>query len=347
MLLKGGFQYANGLLCGIVNGIIEGLAGTLELLAMIFRATSALHKMTNDIFDTFVVLKEMLENVIEAFLEYQLGKFIMMLANAPFKIISAIAGLDIKKTFQSAGALISGITPAKIGYFIGYAGGMVIEMALEALFTAGIATAAKVVLKYSKKLGEGATAVVNQGGSAIKKVSQANADTLIKQITDLFESLRSGKAIDTLQKWIDDVILEIKKALGLVDEVAWMSSFFLRFGDDWKTIYNASKLAKRADDGWFNVLCHGSTKQVQVNGRVYKPDAFASYLKENGYENGKKVRLVSCNTGAKPDGFAQKLANILKVEVEAPTDVIKVNDIGEFIVGERHAGVMKVFKPQI
>jgi hypothetical protein len=36
----------------------------------------------------------------------------------------------------------------------------------------------------------------------------------------LFDSLRSGKAIDTLQKWIDDVILEIKKALGLVDEVA-------------------------------------------------------------------------------------------------------------------------------
>jgi hypothetical protein len=112
------------------------------------------------------------------------------------------------------------MTPAKIGYFIGYAGGMVIEMALEALFTAGIATAAKVVLKYSKKLGEGVTTAANQGANAIRKVSQANTDTFIKQITALFESLRKKEAMPLLQKWIDDLILEIKKALGLVDEVA-------------------------------------------------------------------------------------------------------------------------------
>jgi hypothetical protein len=219
MLLKGGYQYVNGLLCGIVNGIIEGLAGTLELFAMIFRATSELHKMTNDIFDTFTFLKEMLENVIEAFLEHQLGKFLKILANVPFRIIDALAQFNVKEVLQSAGTLISGMTPAKIGYFIGYAGGMVIEMALEALFTAGIATAAKVALKYSKKLAEGVTTAANQGANAIRKVSQANADTFIKQITALFESLRKKEAIPLLQKWIDDLILEIKKALGLVDEV--------------------------------------------------------------------------------------------------------------------------------
>jgi len=125
-----------------------------------------------------------------------------------------------------------------------------------------------------------------------------------------------------------------------------MSSSFLRLGDDWKTIYNASKLLKRADDGWFNVLCHGTPKQVEINGRVFKPEAFAKYLKELGYESGKKVRLISCNTGAKPNGFAQKLANILKVEVEAPTDVVKVDELGEFVVGKKEDGIMKIFEPQ-
>jgi hypothetical protein len=245
MLLKGGYQYVNGLLCGIVNGIIEGLSGTLELFAMIFRATSELHKMTKDIFDTFLVLKEMLENVIEAFLEHQLGKFLKLLANVPFRIIDALAQFNVKEVLQSAGTLISGMTPAKIGYFIGYAGGMVIEMALEALFTAGIATAAKVALKYSKKLAEGVTTAANQGANAIRKVSQANADTFIKQITALFESLRKKEAIPLLQKWIDDLILQIKKALGLVDEVAEGAA---KKADDLTRQLNELAELKRIDD---------------------------------------------------------------------------------------------------
>jgi hypothetical protein len=139
-----------------------------------------------------------------------------------------------------------------------------------------------------------------------------------------------------------DWFLKNKKAL-LPKGVAWMSNNFLRLGIDWKTIHNAGKLLKRAEDGWFNVLCHGEVGAVKIDGRKFKPEAFAKYLKEMGYETGKKVRLVSCNTGAKPNGFAQKLANILKVEVEAPTNLVRVGDAGEFIV--ENNGVMKIFKP--
>jgi hypothetical protein len=54
-------------------------------------------------------------------------------------------------------------------------------------------------------------------------------------------------------------------------------------------------------------------------------------MKSNGW-NGEPVRLLSCNTGSVPDGFAQDLANHLGVKVEALSDYLWVYPNGKLEV---------------
>ena len=52
------------------------------------------------------------------------------------------------------------------------------------------------------------------------------------------------------------------------------------------------------------------------------------------YVGGKqRIKLYACSTGKKPDGFAQQLADILGVEVEAPNMLVYPTKDGEFMVG--------------
>lgn len=75
----------------------------------------------------------------------------------------------------------------------------------------------------------------------------------------------------------------------------------------------------------------------------YRAIDLAEKLKSSNY-NGEPIRLVSCNTGAKNTGFAQQLSNIMRVEVTAPTNKIRVDKNGEFIISNK--GVFKTFKPE-
>lgn len=76
-------------------------------------------------------------------------------------------------------------------------------------------------------------------------------------------------------------------------------------------------------DGYFDVVAHGTPNGIEIthNGQKMIVDSrTAARLIENssGY-NGQNVRLLSCNTGALDNGFAQNLANKLNVNVSAPT----------------------------
>lgn len=50
---------------------------------------------------------------------------------------------------------------------------------------------------------------------------------------------------------------------------------------------------------------------------------------------GKSIRLLSCETGASANGFAQNLANKLNVVVEAPTKLVWAYPDGRYIVADR------------
>jgi hypothetical protein len=93
--------------------------------------------------------------------------------------------------------------------------------------------------------------------------------------------------------------------------------------------------------GKFDVGVHGSPGSVgfQIkNGAAHLPENWHSFdhrqlaspMKANGW-NGEPVRLLSCNTGSLPGGFAQK-ANHLGVSVEAPNDFLWVYPNGKLAV---------------
>ena len=73
----------------------------------------------------------------------------------------------------------------------------------------------------------------------------------------------------------------------------------------------------------------------------------------DGY-NGQAIRLLSCNTGALDNGFAQNLSNKLNVDVYAPSNYLWAGPKGEyFVAGMNNSGlpnmneigIFKLFTP--
>ena len=100
-----------------------------------------------------------------------------------------------------------------------------------------------------------------------------------------------------------------------------------------------SNISRRTDvdtNGYFDVIAHGTPNGIQIthNGQHMTVDhRTASRLIQNsdGY-NGQTIRLLSCNTGALDNGFAQNLANKLNVEVYAPTNYLWSTPDGNYFV---------------
>ena len=100
-----------------------------------------------------------------------------------------------------------------------------------------------------------------------------------------------------------------------------------------------SNISRRVDvdaNGYFDVIAHGTPNGIQIthNGQHMIVDhRTATRLIQNsdGY-NGQAIRLLSCNTGALDNGFAQNLANRLNVEVLAPTNYLWSTPNGNYFV---------------
>lgn len=120
-------------------------------------------------------------------------------------------------------------------------------------------------------------------------------------------------------------------------------------------------ISKRTDidaNGYFDIVAHGTSNGIQVthNGKKIIVDSrTAARLIQNtdGY-NGQAIRLLSCNTGALDNGFAQNLANKLNVEVYAPTNYLWSGQNGNYFVAGmtknglpdmHNEGIFKTFKP--
>lgn len=103
-------------------------------------------------------------------------------------------------------------------------------------------------------------------------------------------------------------------------------------------------------EGFYDVALHGTPKNVEFFGEPIDAKTLAKIIRNRkDYSKGSKVRLLSCSTGKITDTancFAQQLANALGVEIEAPTDDIFVYPNGDFIIGKRNNGEMKIFYPR-
>lgn len=89
-------------------------------------------------------------------------------------------------------------------------------------------------------------------------------------------------------------------------------------------------------DGKFDLIAHGTPNGIQIehNGiRVLiNSRTAAQMIKRLPDYNGQPIRLLSCNTGARAEGFAQNLANKLGVVVEAPSDIIWAYPNGRHVI---------------
>jgi len=92
----------------------------------------------------------------------------------------------------------------------------------------------------------------------------------------------------------------------------------------------AKFIANRRDidpNGSYDVIAHGSWKEIEVNTangikRINARQAAKLIKRQSGFKKATSVRLLSCSTGADPEGFAQHLANALGKPVIAPNMTI-------------------------
>ena len=110
----------------------------------------------------------------------------------------------------------------------------------------------------------------------------------------------------------------------------------------------ASKRKDIDPNGWYDVIAHGNSNAIEVNSvrgetLVSSRQAAAIIRKQSGFKKASGVRLLSCSTGADPEGFAQHLANALGKPVSAPTHILYAEQSGRMWVGNN--GKFKTFYP--
>ncbi len=89
--------------------------------------------------------------------------------------------------------------------------------------------------------------------------------------------------------------------------------------------------------GKFDVIAHGTPRTIEIehNGskiQVNSRTAAKMIKRLPGYEKGQPIRLLSCSTGMRREGFAQNLANKLNATVYAPSDMLWVRADGSYFV---------------
>jgi hypothetical protein len=83
---------------------------------------------------------------------------------------------------------------------------------------------------------------------------------------------------------------------------------------------------------WFDeVMCHGDwdgTPTPIIDGKRVRitPEQMAAFIRSWPAFGHRPIRLLTCWAGARPDGFAQQLANLLRLPILAPPGPITAAD---------------------
>lgn len=108
--------------------------------------------------------------------------------------------------------------------------------------------------------------------------------------------------------------------------------------EDYNYINNISNRKDIDPDGLYDVVGHGTYYKIKYgDGKndYYTPRELARILKHRKDYKRNGIRLLSCNTGTLPNGFAQHLANKLNVVVWAPNNLIWAYPSGKHFVAPR------------
>ena len=126
-----------------------------------------------------------------------------------------------------------------------------------------------------------------------------------------------------------------------------------RFVNSSERLYsNADKI--KPIKNYEDIVIHGDKTGFAYHDKsgkehYYTVCEFADILKDSGVYSGGNIRLISCEAGADDATAAQSLANILKVDVMAPSDVVWIMPDGSMTIGitpSINDGEWRIFKPK-
>ena len=122
-------------------------------------------------------------------------------------------------------------------------------------------------------------------------------------------------------------------------------------------------------EGYEDFTCHADPDSFTIymdddTAYTMTPEEYAERIRNSTTYNGGNIRIISCQSGAKEDGAAQKLSDALGVNVYAPTETVFVSESGKMFLsdndklawlwynngedksGFKETGKWKVFKPR-
>ncbi len=192
----------NATLVGIINSLVDAVAGIFQLLSFICRLVIAIGKSQLETISSpasqISLFLELLENMIDSVWNLISLKNVKALLDFQIKILVALAKDPTL-----------GITSDKVGYAYGYIIGFLIEEVIFSILTGG----AKTIAEAITKMADAFTSLLNGIYKTTRKVAILSIDLII----DLFAALRkiaknAPKALDDLFLWIQDKILDVQVA---------------------------------------------------------------------------------------------------------------------------------------
>lgn len=142
----------------------------------------------------------------------------------------------------------------------------------------------------------------------------------------------------------EDVTIPERTIISMSIDIVTLAKYYFTNENDRETEIECLKKVKpiKGYEDFEDIGIHGSEENVicyldDGTQLTITPQELAEMLKnekESGYGNykGGNIRLLSCNTGSLDDGVAQQLADILQVDVLAPTETLSVDQNGRTLI---------------
>lgn len=121
---------------------------------------------------------------------------------------------------------------------------------------------------------------------------------------------------------------------------------FMDQGDQF--LQNAASRADVDANGVLDVVAHGDSDGMVINGTYMSASDAAQAISSNSQFAGQDLRLLSCSTGSCSTGFAKQLATKLNVSVTAPSDTLWAFPNGQLTIGPQpfaNSGFWVTFRP--
>lgn len=193
--VKKGVYFVNAILCGLINSIIEAIAGIFQIIKMIFKLANNIGSFLFNSSD----LLEKLDNAVQALKKVNFSKVFSSIKIALSEIWDSLANAWDNTSFD--------FSAEEVGYFIGYIIGFILEIIVGIIFTGGVGSVKAVFQKAfvkSKKLIDDILEIISKQFSKFStKISKdlvASLTDFLKKGTDNF--LKLIKEIkETILKW--------------------------------------------------------------------------------------------------------------------------------------------------